>query len=196
MKKLYIIFLFISFNALAQVDEARISKIRGNTKIDNQDKAVLNLMEEFYTQMLQSDAGKLSPNTPEKLDNLLRNGRTRNRHLLVMFMVYQQHISQTAASGKRPDTKFQVELMTDLAFEFKNIYNEVPAIIYVYQSEALNSSGQNQEALKIIEEGLTVYPNSVPLKVYKYLGTKDDALKIDLIGNHSNHWMVKQFAIK
>lgn len=196
MKRLFIILFFFSFNALAQADEARISKIRGNTKIDSQDKAVFNLMEEFYFQVMQSDAGKLSQDTPRKLDNLFRNGRTRNRHLLLMFLVYQNHISQTAAAGKRPDTRIQVELMADLAFEFKNIYNRVPAIIYVYQSEALNASGQKDAATKVIEDGLIEYPDSVPLKIYKYLGSKDEAIKTDLVGNHSNHWMVKQFEIK
>jgi hypothetical protein len=113
-----------------------------------------------------------------------------------MFMAYQDHISQTVAVGKRPNTRFQVELKTDLAYEFKNIFNKIPAIIYIYKFEALDTSGQNEEAAKIIDEGLTDYPDSVPLKVYKFLSSKDETIKTDLITNHPNYWMVKQFEIK
>jgi len=196
MKKLTIIILLISFNSFAQPNESRINQLRGETKIDNQDKAVFNLLDEFYFQALQSDLGELSPTTGGKIEKLYQNKKTKNRHLLIMFMAYQDHISQTSAVGKRPNTKFQVELITDLAYEFKNIFNKIPALIYVYKFEALDTSGKNEESAKVIDEGLTEYPDSVPLKVYKFLISKDADIKTDLINNHSNHWMVKQFEIK
>lgn len=196
MKKLTITILLISFNSFAQPNESRINQLRGETKIDNQDKAVFNLLDEFYNQVLQSDLGELNPTIPKKIEKLYQNKKTKNRHLLMMFMAYQDHISQTSAVGKRPNTKFQVELMTDLAYEFKNIFNRIPALIYVYKFEALDTSGKNEESAKVIDEGLTEYPDSVPLKVYKFLISKDNDIKTDLINNHSNHWMVKQFEIK
>lgn len=196
MKKRILIILLVAFNAYAQPNEARINKFRSEAKIDNQDKAVFNLLEEFYSQALQSDMGELNPDMPKKIDKLYQSKKTKNRHLLLMFMAYQNHISQTSAVGKRPNTKFQVELMTDLAYEFKNIYNKIPALIYTYKFEALDTSGQNEEAAKVMNEGLTEYPDCIPLKVYKFLSSKDEAIKTDLTTNHPNHWMVKQFEIK
>lgn len=196
MKNPIAIIFFFTLYTFAQPNEARINQLRGETKVDNQDKAVFDLLDEFYLQGLQSDLGELNPNMPKKIDKIYQNKKTKNRHLLLMFMAYQDHISQTAAVGKRPNVKFQVELMTDLAYEFKNIFNKIPAIIYIYKFEALDTNGQNEEAAKIVEEGLNDYPNSIPLKIYKYLISKDEAIKKDLISNHSNHWMVKQFEIK
>lgn len=196
MKKKFLIILFISFNVFTQTSESRINQLREGTKIDNQDRAVFELLDEFYDQGLQSDAGELSTNMSKKIDKLYQNKKTKNRHLLVMFLAYQDHISQTVAIGKRSNTKFQVDLMTDLAYEFKNIYNKIPAIIYIYKFEALDSNRQNDEATKVIDEGLLEYPDSIPLKVYKFLSSKDEAIKTDLIKNHSNHWMVKQFKIE
>lgn len=86
--------------------------------------------------------------------------------------------------------------MNDLSVEFKNIFNKIPAIIYIYNFEALDLASQNENALKVLDEALNIYPNSIPLKVYKYQKTKDENLKKDLIENNSNHWMVKQVEIK
>lgn len=196
MKKRILFILLVTLNAFAQPNESRLKQLRSETKIDNQDTAVFDLLGEFYTQALQSDVGELSPGMPKKIDKLYLNKKTKNRHLLLLFMAYQDHISQTAAVGKKPNTKFQVELMTDLAYEFKRIFNKIPAIIYIYKFEAYDTSGKNEEAAKIIDEGLTEYPDSVPLKVYKFLSSKDEAVKTDLLTNHPNHWMVKQFEIK
>lgn len=196
MRKVTIIFLFITFNIFSQNSDSRINQLRKDVKIDAQDKEVFELLEEFYEQVLQSDLGELNSNMPKKIDKLYNNKKTKNRHLLLMFMAYQDHISQTLAKGKKSNTKFQVELMNDLAYEFKNIFNKIPAIIYIYKFETLDTSGQNEEAAKTIEEGLTEYPNSIPLKVYKFQISKDNEIKTDLINNHSNHWMVKQFDIR
>ena len=196
MKKLTLIILFVTFNAFSQPNEVRINQFRSETKIDNQDKAIFNLLDEFYIQALQCDFGELSSDTPKKIDKLYQNKKTKNRHLLLMFMAYQNHISQTAAVGKKPNTKFQVELMTDLAYEFKNIFNKIPVLIYIYKFEALDTSGQNEETAKVLNEGLKEYPDSIPLKVYNFLSSNDEAIKTDLITNHSNHWMVKQFEIR
>ena len=200
MKRLCLIILaLISIPAFAQQDEAYknyIHQAKSETKIDSEDKAVFNLLEEFYLQGLQSESGEVSPDIPKKTDKLYNNSETKNRHLLVMFVVYQNYISETAAVGKTPDSKFQVALMRDLENEFKTIYNKVPAIIYIYKAEALSSDGQDEESSKTLESGLLAYPDSVPLKVYKYMSSRNEALKKDLVKNHSNHWMVKQFEIQ
>lgn len=55
---------------------------------------------------------------------------------------------------------------------------------------------QTKESAELIDSSLKTFPNSVPLKVYKYLDTKNDQIKQDLVRNHSNHWMIQQFGIK
>jgi hypothetical protein len=72
MKKLTVIILFLTFNVFAQPNESRINRLRSETTIDNQDKAVFDLLEEFYTQGLQSELGELSPNMQKKLINYIK----------------------------------------------------------------------------------------------------------------------------
>jgi hypothetical protein len=110
--------------------------------------------------------------------------------------MYQQHISQTAAVGKKSNPEFQIETMSLLEEETKKIYGKIPAIIYIYKYESFDSGDKKQEAKAAVIQGLKEYPDSVPLKVYSYLNTNDEALKNDLVKNHSNHWMVKQFGIQ
>lgn len=200
MKKLsLILFFFISISITAQQPEdykKYIDQLKKEAKTDPQDKAVFDLLQEFYNQVLQSDLGELNPDVSTKFEKLYQNPKAGNYYLLVMFMIYQDHITQTAAAGKMSNAKFQIDLMTDLETEFKTVYNKVPAIVYIYKTEAFNSDNQSAEALTAINNGLTAYPDSVPLKVYKYLNTQNPAIKNDLIKNHSNHWMVKQFEIK
>jgi len=107
--------------------------------------------------------------------------------------MYQQQISHTAAAGKKTDPEFQTEMIRLLKDETKSFYGTVPAIMYIYEYEALERAGKTEEAKTAASKGLKMYPDSVPLKVYSYLSTKDEALKNDLVKNHSGHWMVKQF---
>jgi hypothetical protein len=174
MKILNLVILLISLNCFAQNDSYKkyIEKLKSETNIDNQDMTVFNLLDEFYMQVLQSDAGELSPEIPKEIDKLYQNKETKNRHLLVMFMIYQEHITQALEAGKR--SKFQIDMINDLANEFNNISNRIPVLIYVYKFEALDISGQNDEAIKVLNQGLTKYPDSVPLKVYKFSSSKDE----------------------
>ncbi|MFC7773050.1 hypothetical protein [Flavobacterium sp. GCM10027622] len=199
MKKLSLLLLFFSFNVFSQQNEAYkkySNQLKAENKIDSEDKSVFDLLDEFYNQVLQSETGELSSEIPKKIEQLYQGKKTKNRHLLLLFLAYQDHITKTAAVGKKPNSNFQVALMNDLESEFQSIFNKIPAIIYIYKAEAYFSNGQQSESLKTIESGLTVYPDSVPLKVYKYLDTKNEDLKKDLLLNHSKHWMVKQFEIQ
>ncbi|MCL9806835.1 hypothetical protein NAT51_14970 [Flavobacterium amniphilum] len=196
MKKITLLLLFLAFNAFGQHNEERLVKFRNMTTIDSNDETVFNLLQELYSQILQSDSGELDPSMGKKTNKLYQSEKTKNRHLLILFMAYQSHITETAAAGKKPNTGLQLGLSADLTYEFKNIYNKIPAIVYIYRYEALDSGGQKEEAVKVIEEGLSAYPDSVPLKIYKYLNSKDQALKEDLFLHHHNHWMVKQFMMR
>ena len=105
-------------------------------------------------------------------------------------------MSQSSSADSKPDPTFQIILMNDLESEIQNTYGSVPVIIKIYKAESLSSNGQSKEAADLISKSLVEFPNSIPLKVYKYLDTKDEKIKADLIKNHSKHWMVQQFGIK
>lgn len=200
MKKLFLLFLFfIGLNISAQTAAAAkqvFEKIKKESKIDGSDKTVYNLLDEFYAKTLQAENDELNAETIEKTQKLASDPATKNLHILMLFLMYQQHISQTAAVGKTPDAEFQIATMKLLEDETRNVYGKVPAIVYIYKYEALESGDKKEEAKAAAVQGLKEYPDSVPLKMYVYLSTNDETLKNDLLKNHANHWMVKQFRIK
>lgn len=171
-------------------------KIKQESKIDRNDKAVYDLLDEFYTKSLQAENDEMTPETVQKIEKMASNPDTKNLHILLLFLMYQQHLSRTSMVGKTPDTEFQIEAIKLLENETKDIYGKIPAIIYIYKFEALDGGGKKEDAKATVDQGLKEYPDSVPLKVYRYLNTKDEVLRNDLVKNHPNHWMVLQFGIK
>ena len=200
MKKLILLLAFaVSLPLFAQQTndyEQFIAQLKKNSRPDKNDRAVWNLLNDFYEEALQSDAGELNRNTVEKMQKLYADRKAKNMQILHLFMVYNNHISQTAAQGKTPDSGLQVGLMLELEKEMADTYGKVPAIVRIYKAEALVSNGQHKESADVISAGLLEYPGSVPLKVYRFLETNDEGLKTDLIKNHPDHWMVKQFGIR
>ncbi|MDP9958562.1 hypothetical protein [Chryseobacterium lathyri] len=200
MKKLILtIFFCIGLNTFAQngnqVKDIFL-KIKQESKIDRNDQAVYDILDEFYTKSLQAENDEMTPETVQRIEKLASNPDTKNLHILLLFLMYQQHLSRTSMAGKTPDTEFQTEAMKLLENETKDIYGKVPVIIYIYKAEALDGAGKKEDAKAAVDQGLKEYPDSVPLKVYSYLNTKDEVLRNDLVKNHPNHWMVLQFRIK
>jgi len=196
---LILIFLPLSLPAFSQKSGKYIhyiEQLKSGTQSDKNDKTVLKLLNDFYEQVLQSDNGELNQNTLRTIQELYADHDAKNLQILSMFLAYQEHISESFGAGSEPDTTFQLNLLNDLESELDTVYGNIPVIVKIYKAEALNSAGQNQEYGELLRQSLIEFPNSVPLKVYSYLDTKDEKLKIDLIKNHSNHWMVQQFQIK
>ncbi|WP_312286771.1 hypothetical protein [Chryseobacterium gleum] len=200
MKKL-ILFTLLCFgicifaqsgNSMASI----LQKIKSQSKIDPQDKVVYDLMDEFYQKNLQADNDEVTPELTHRIQKAVSDPNTKNIHLLYLLLMYQQHISQTVAEGKNANPEFQIETMNLLESETKEVYGKLPAIIYIFKAEALDSGSQKEKAKITVANGLKEYPDSIPLKVYSYLNTKDETLRQDLIQNHPNHWMVQQFGIK
>ena len=200
MKNLLLILLLCSSaNAFSQPSREYkkfVEQIKKDAKTDKNDKTVYNLLHDFYEQALQSDAGELQPDVSQRIQTLYADKNAKNLQILTLFLTYQEHVSQNASNGSQPDPALQMLIMSDLASEIKNTYDTVPVIIKIYQAETLSSNGQPKEAADLISKSLVEFPNSIPLKVYTYLDTKDEKIKADLIKNHSNHWMVQQFGIK
>lgn len=47
--------------------------------------------------------------------------------------------------------------------------------------------------VKTLNVSRKLYPDAIPLKVYQYMETKDETLKADILKNHKDHWLVKQY---
>jgi len=200
MRKLIIgTLLCLSISVFAQSGNSMASilqKIKSQSKIDTQDKVVYDLMDEFYQKNLQADSDEMTPEFTHRIQKAVSDPNTKNIHLLYLLLMYQQHISRAVAEGKSPNPEFQIETMNLLESETKEVYGKLPAIIYIFKAEALDSGSKKEEAKITVANGLKEYPDSIPLKVYSYLNTKDEGLRQDLIKNHPNHWMVQQFGIK
>lgn len=199
MKKFVLIF-FMIINLSLYAQKASIKDIypdlRKKSQIDKSDKTIYNLLTTFYEKNLQADQEEMTPEDIQQIEKLVSDPNTKNLHILMLFLMYQQHISKTAAVGKEPDADFQIETINILENETKDIFGKIPAIIYIYKAEALESGHKKEESQNTVAQGLKEYPDSIPLKVYSYLNTKDTTIKNDLIKNHSKHWMVQQFEIK
>ena len=176
--------------------DSTLSRLKNTSTTDASDTRIFDLLQNFYNEALQADNGDLSQETVQNVNNYVSDTKTKNRHLLMLFLMYQQHISQSAAKGKKPDSEYQVACTKLLEKEMNAVYSKVPTIVYIYKAEALQSHGKIEEAKATIVSALKVYPDSVPLKVYRYLDTQDEQIKNDLIKNHSGHWLVKQNGIK
>ena len=200
MKKLILgTLLCLSVSIFAQSNNSMagvLQNIKSHSKVDPQDKVVYDLMDEFYQKNLQADNDEVTPELTHRIQKAVSDPNTKNIHLLYLLLMYQQHISQTVAEGKNPNPVFQIETMHLLESETKEVYGKLPAIIYIFKAEALDSGSKKEEAQITVANGLKEYPDSIPLKVYSYLNTKDETLRQDLIKNHPHHWMVQQFEIK
>jgi hypothetical protein len=200
MKKLILIFfLFINLSLFAQNQRSIkdiFQELKQQSKIDTSDKTVYNLMTQFYEKSLQAEQDEMAPEDIQQIERLISDPNTKNLHILMLFLMYQKHISQTAAIGKASDPDFQIEAMNILESETKEVFGKIPTIVYIYKAEALESGNRKEEAKNVVTQGLKEYPDSVPLKVYHYLNTNNATIKNDLIKNHPNHWMVKQFQIQ
>jgi hypothetical protein len=201
MRKLLIIILTLTCSiANAQNNNDSYLKtfddLKSKSKIDKSDTTSLEIINNFYHDVLQSDKGELGSNTINKLQKFMTSPDAKNKYLIEIFLMYLQHISETAAKNLKTNADFQVAAMKKLKNDFTELYGITPAILFIYGSEALESAQKIEEAKKEVLDGLNTYPNSIPLKVYHYLGTKNEEIKKDLITNHTNHWLVIQSNIK
>lgn len=196
---LFLFFFSVTVIAQSRVEiflDSTVNQLKSQNAIDKNDYEVFSLLESFYNEALQSDEGELSQKTVEKINSYTTSGRIKNKHLLTLFLMYQDHISQTAAKGRKPNVEYQLACIQRLEREAQSLYVKVPTIVYIYKAEALQSAGRMNEAKALVAASLQKVPNSIPLKVYQYLDSKDEDIRKDLVQNHSKHWMVQQFAIK
>lgn len=169
-----------------------INTLTKNEIRDSTDKTIYHLMDELFQGILQSDNLNVSQETIAKIDKIMKSDQVKNKHLLMLFLLYQNVVGQSAQSGAS-NPQAQVEILRTLSNEYSNIYNQIPVIIYIYLAEAYKANKQHEEVVKTLNVSRKLYPDAIPLKVYQYMETKDETLKADILKNHKDHWLVKQY---
>lgn len=165
-------------------------------QVDSKDLTMKNTFDQFYNEVLQNDNGQISEELLDKITLLVENPNTKNMQIMNLLLVFQDYINEVSENQSTLNPEFQLKIVNAIEKEFIDLKQEVPALIYVYKIEALQTNDMFDESDKLIEISLKKFPNSIPIKAYKYLATEDENVKNDLAKNHSNHWFVKQLDIK
>ena len=189
----------LSFSQSENFDSLLVEfdSVKKETIIDGEDRKVFDLLEDLYKETLQSNKGGISKKTIAKYIKLSADTELKNKNILFLFNTYQNYISETLAAGKITDPLYQQKIMNLLSFECISIYNQIPAIVFIYMGEALMNNKESENAIQHFDLALGFYPSSIPMKIYKFLLDEENnkELKDELIKKHSKHWMVKQNAI-
>lgn len=202
MKKILTIVLLMFFGTISaqnEIDEyinTVIVESKNTNPVDVKDLTMKNLFDQFYNEVLQDESGQISEDLLNKITVMVESPSTKNMQLMNLLLVFQDYINEVSENPSSLNSEFQLKIVEAMENEFINLKQDVPAIIYVYKIEALQTNEKFDESDKLIEVALKKFPNSVPIKAYKFLATEDENVKNDLIKNHSNHWFVKQLDLK
>ena len=202
MKKILTIALLMFFGTISaqnEIDEyinTVIVDSKNTNPVDAKDLTMKNLFDQFYNEVLQDESGQISEDLLNKITVMVESPSTKNMQLMNLLLVFQDYINEVSENPSSLNSEFQLKIVEAMENEFINLKQDVPVIIYVYKIEALQTNEKFDESDKLIEVALKKFPNSVPIKAYKFLATEDENVKNDLIKNHSNHWFVKQLDLK
>ena len=95
MRKLLIIILTLTCSiANAQNNNDSYLKtfddLKSKSKIDKSDTTSLEIINNFYHDVLQSDKGELGSNTINKLQKFMTSPDAKNKYLIEIFLMYLQ----------------------------------------------------------------------------------------------------------
>lgn len=116
-----------------------INTLTKNEIRDSTDKTIYHLMDELFQGILQSDNLNVSQETIAKIDKIMKSDQVKNKHLLMLFLLYQNVVGQSAQSGTS-NPQAQLEILRTLSNEYSNLYNQIPVIIYIYLAEAYKAN--------------------------------------------------------
>ena len=202
MKKIIYFFAIIliyqnSFGQQTRVFDSiskELKKIKSECTIKSNNKKILNLFNDFYSEMMQADNGNLSQNTISEYTDFQNNRNLPNWHIFYLFNIYQNHITESVKLNKETNSDFQISVMKILSGELLETYKTIPPLILIYMGEALISGNKNEMARNHFKMSLEFFPKSIPVKVYNYLlltaGIEKEKLYNELKKENSNHWMV------
>lgn len=201
MKKIFTIALLLFFGTISaqnEIDEyinAVIIESKNTYPVDPKDLTMKNIFDQFYNEVLQNDSGQITEDLLNKIALMVESPSTKNMQIMNLLLVFQDYINDVSENPAALNPEFQLKIVNAIENEFIILKQDIPALVYVYKIEALQTNDKFDESDKLIEVSLQKFPNSVPIKTYKYLATEDENVKNDLVKNHSNHWFVKQLDI-
>ena len=143
MKK-QIIFLLLSFLTLTtfaqtkkNIIEETFDNIKSKTKVDKSDSTCFYLTQKMYDEVLQNEISEIRKSTIEEINEFQKSKKSKNTYIFSALMFYQEVITKSAEQ-KVLKPELQREIINYLEKEFINVYNKIPAIIYVYKVETLH----------------------------------------------------------
>lgn len=170
--------------------------VKRNTKVSAADRTFYTILDQIYEQALQADSGDVEEQTLLAYQQFTSDLTLANRHIAVLFDTYQTILRETAAKGIQPPGDICIPLINQVAEACMDLYGSVPAIVAIYQGEALESAGEVEKARAHFKKSLKTYPNSIPIMVY-HCELEQDAIKKMALANqlkakHPKHWMVRE----
>lgn len=173
---------------------AELDNFKKKRAQDGENFLVLQILDDLNTGLLQSDLGYCSQGTLRRLELLVSDSSTANWSILFLYSKYQNFILEVQKNPEQEDPRYQMDLVKLLADECMEIYGTIPNLVLIYMTQALINGQYLEKALVHVDYSLAIYPESIPLKVYKVLLDPDGnkSLKKQLLKNHGAHWMVEQ----
>ena len=153
-KYIILISFFLTSTIFAQnkknIIEETFDKIKNDTKVDKTDLTCYNLTQKMYDEILQNDISEFKKSTIEEIKNYQSSRKSKNIYLFTTLMFYQEVITKSAEQ-KISKPELQRDIINYLEKEFLEVYNKIPAIIYVYKVETLNLFDDKSELKKYID---------------------------------------------
>ena len=170
--------------------------VKRNTKVSAADRTFYTILDQMYEQALQADSGDVDEQILLAYQQFTSDVSLANRHIAVLFDTYQTILRETASKGIQPPGDICIPLINQVAEACMDLYGSVPAIVNIYQGEALERAGEVDKARAHFKKSLKTYPNSIPIMVYncelELDSAKKKALANQLKAQHPEHWMVKE----
>jgi hypothetical protein len=163
-----------------------------NSKEKNNEDNINSIFEMYYQAYQNNESlrdSELIINGAREIINAGQNISYQNRDVLYIFYLYDIFYS-------RAEYQLCLRFLSYLDNEINSRFRKgTHVVIFIYLVETLYKLNRFEDANEINDMLLGEYPNCIPGLVYQYLleqnlGVRDE-LKIKLLGNFGDHWLVK-----
>jgi hypothetical protein len=199
--KTLLFFIITTYTLSSQTDDMisavkkDYSDVKSKSIIDSSDKRILVLLDNLFLESLQSDDNTFSESTLASLQNFNEDESLPNWHLFYLYMFYQSFVADASRNPSLANPELQLWLIETLTDEVESVFGVIPTVVVIYKGEALLATGQKSKAIKYFDRFSIVYPDAIPIKVYRFHLESDfkkkEKMFIELKTNHSNQRMVK-----
>ncbi len=187
--------VFSQIQDVVVATEEEYKELKSKTIIDSSDTRILKLLDNLFNESLQSDENSITEETVNLYKMFNEAGNIPNEHLFFLFTTYQYFVSEATRNPKLSNPDLQLWLINTLSEEMDTLFGVIPKMVAIYKGESLLATGQKSEAIKHFAKFIAIYPNAIPIKVYRFQlesdFTKKEIMYNELKTKHTNHWMVK-----